>query len=118
LTTYTEVVILLITKEVGMGNFSKVRLRAAKIIRTIVKKFPETAEAMAAESVLSELDYEGGEDYLVECLHIADELEDVYDLNEALHDVICNIFYDLRLNEKEGSWAAYWSHAMSVLEKK
>lgn len=101
-----------------MGNFAKVRLRTAKIIETIVKKYPETAKASAVAFTLRDLDYEGGDDCLVACLNIADEMDDVWDLNEALHDVVCDIFYDLRLNEKSGSWDSYWAYAMSVLEKK
>ena len=99
-----------------MSNFAIIRKTAAKVINNIGEQFPEVKEkAGYSAAMLAELDYEGGEQVLKDCLNMADEY-DGEDLDEEtimydgiFHDVICDLFYDLKLIQKHGLWEKYWA---------
>jgi hypothetical protein len=69
-----------------------------------------------AAFICSDLNYEGGDEILKECLGLADEeYEDIEDLKEALHDPICDLLYDSKVDMSK--WDEYWVTAKAVKPK-
>lgn len=103
--------------------FTKVRNRAAEIFDAIGAAHPEVQEICTTNAfICREHGYEGPESILKGCLEVADEIDsgfitaDPHDLDDALHDPICDVFYDARANMKD--WDAYWQSGIAPKDKK